>query len=732
MRSAKLLYIFIICSSLGLLSCTEAPLNDPESKAGPRINALNLAPTQAKNFNLALDRDQPQKPGQGASIGDGSPEELELREKNLNKPIVYGVGAGGITLDTTLKQTKTLLTPPRIGPTEDGHAIYNEALYVIYSLNGDRLPSLIIAMKGYLGKIDAGPMGKISMQTQFDEYRGEGGLERLINEFYQVFEKPEDPNYDCLAARQCRLIVGDGNQANIVILLPGIVFLLAKEEFQMSEIRIIRNTNPEALDSHLDILTGTILSPDKERKLGDSFESIIEGIGSQPEIYTSYNSVGYSWRGVWYSFHRTNYANTVSQAEPNDPARAVVVQPPYSSLLTVNGTPIIYKVGGDTLTFEVQSQEENTEADKDPQVPELQGTGPFGITETPLNLNLFIPKFRSEMFVQNLTDFLKTELKKEYDKVHEVISGVQNTEVVNREISSSILAFDSSSRSGIQILFQVNEEQQRFDFFQVSLVNETLFPFLSKVLPTYTEPVAKALVQKEVTNPDTGAVAINPQTGQPITEVVPADNYRTLAGISIGDIVQLSEIDALGRGEATANLWDLSSRQPLLPQPERVGFSERDVFYSPNQLETNRLEPNDMSFISTSAGTLGARYFHTLPDGSQLYKVNAITSGSFQGELEGICSMADQDLSLVTGMSSIEVQKQIEEAIKSQQAQNPSFQCLFYPVFDNGDKNRLVALQFPDDNLMINFSDKNFVSVTIYEETNLFSSFPSLQPIGGE
>jgi len=344
MSTLKTFLISLIGVFLFSTGCTEAPLNDLESKKAPVKLPLDLNTTQEKNFNQALDNFKPTKAGEGASVGDGSPEEIKLREENLRKPIIYGVGAGGVTLDTTLQESK-------------------------------REPIIIFALGGYLGSLAGGPKGPINMQTKFTEYRSEGGLERLSQDLYNAFEKPESEDYNCLEQGTCTLIVGDKNQANVVIVLPGAAFLIAKEEFQVAQIRIIRANEPGPLNSGVDLLSGSILVPDSTRKLGDTYSRITEGLeDSQPQIFPSPGKFLYNWNGVLYGFKTNNFSNDAEKAESRDIAELVSLSPPYPGLLTADGTPIIYKVGGSTLEFELAATSDNEEdsQEQDPLKEEQQ------------------------------------------------------------------------------------------------------------------------------------------------------------------------------------------------------------------------------------------------------------------------------------------------------------------------------------------------------------------------
>jgi len=267
-------------------------------------------------------------------------------------------------------------------------------------------------------------------------------------------------------------------------------------------------------------------------------------------------------------------------------------------------------------------------------------------------MNLYIPKGRSEAFVKGLVQFLETQLeaKAEYDQVFSEIFGTQNPFIVNREIKGSILAFDSKSLEGVHILFEVSEEQEGLSFFQITKIDEKIRPFLAHSLPSYNKPVKKGFVEVPIIHPDTNKAIIDPATKLPKVALQLADSYKSLAGFNLGDIIQLTEIDATGKKEASARLWDIQTQQPMFAHSERLAFEEDGSFYTPNEQESTRIEPKDMSFVETSSGKLGLRQFHTLNDGSKLYKVNSIESGSFDGPITDLCGLDSGSLQIKIGM----------------------------------------------------------------------------------
>ena len=139
-------------------ACSESPNNDPGAKQPPVVPELRFG--QPGGLDKFLTPDLFVDPDSAGGIGSKQYE--ALKNANLHKPIIYGVGGGGINLNTTFEESRTLLTPPDRGPFANGLTFYNEQVIVLWNLNGSGKPFVIVLSSGYLGSLDAGRFGKLT------------------------------------------------------------------------------------------------------------------------------------------------------------------------------------------------------------------------------------------------------------------------------------------------------------------------------------------------------------------------------------------------------------------------------------------------------------------------------------------------------------------------------------------------------------------------------------------
>ena len=178
--------------------------------------------------------------------GSNALSQEDLVSQNIQAPIEYGIGAGGIRFTNTLEDSKTLLSQPA-GGLNQTFTSYSEAITVYWSGEGqpadEQYPLMIAVQAGYQGQMDAGELGLIGPGTQFSmhgEY-GKEGAEQLTRDLYNQLEKTGDPTYDCFYEIQCQLIFTEQDNGLFVAVIPGAAFLINKIDFEIAEIRLVNN-----------------------------------------------------------------------------------------------------------------------------------------------------------------------------------------------------------------------------------------------------------------------------------------------------------------------------------------------------------------------------------------------------------------------------------------------------------------------------------------------------------
>ncbi|MBI3548008.1 MAG: hypothetical protein HY078_03040 [Elusimicrobia bacterium] len=163
-----------------------------------------------------------------------------------DEPIVYGRGAGGITLQTAFEDASKILPEPLPQSPAPGVRVYSPGLIVAWSEGDPNIPEAIFAERGYRGALSLpAPFGRVgigsSLGTHFAEDDLEGaGVARLL---YRVLENA--PAADCVAAGSCGAR-RTPDRATVVLRFPAMNMLLHSRDKTVYRIVIKRNPDLEA------------------------------------------------------------------------------------------------------------------------------------------------------------------------------------------------------------------------------------------------------------------------------------------------------------------------------------------------------------------------------------------------------------------------------------------------------------------------------------------------------
>ena len=125
-------------------------------------------------------------------------------EKNKNRPIVLGVGAAGITFETTMAEAHKVL-----------HAVNKTDLFIRYAEdilihwddmdNEQSLPDRIIIDKGYKGQLFVPGFPVFSFADELVWLKDETIRKSFISKIFQYVAKGGDTSYDCFSSEECTI-----------------------------------------------------------------------------------------------------------------------------------------------------------------------------------------------------------------------------------------------------------------------------------------------------------------------------------------------------------------------------------------------------------------------------------------------------------------------------------------------------------------------------------------------
>ncbi|MCM2280277.1 MAG: hypothetical protein NDI61_00365 [Bdellovibrionaceae bacterium] len=591
-------------------------------------------------------------PAEPVEEPETSVDQDALTRRNANEPIIYGVGAGGITFKTEYKDSLKLLSRPSYGPDDDGVTGHKSGMQITWRKTEPRTAQSILMWQDYLGTFDVGgKFGKWKLGEDLSRFfEGDPTGEQFLVDLYNHFEKSPE-GFNCLKTGRCKVIGWETpSEDAITFYTAKLVLLISKSRKTLFILRLddVDEQNFGKLHHDLDLISGEFLVPESEGsriKLGQTWQEILAINGENGKTEVSYNSIGKSYAGVYLDMTRSDFSRTY-KTEPlmTERLKGVTVYGIYPNKLRINGQLIELRIDKNGFGLGLASGDEVED-------------------KMYVHLNLPILEALHVDFVQSLVDLLKTEFSKRGGQTLAQVSGLHKP-TGKKKYDAYVLNFDKKAGSGRVVSFSFSEATKMLNYVSVSDVSS----------------VADRLIIPALVTPYVAG-------------------ETKMAGFQLGDAVKLKDID-LGRGEATVLLPGQSGE-------ERASYADKttlSVSYDGSRREYQIQSAVTMGTINTRLGLV--------PDRAEAggLRVSSISSGA--AAVTHICGI--KDLNAAPGDDAREVLERIQSTIAAAQQKSADFDCPYFQVNDRRDTGRLESLFFPAQKLRFDFSDRELSLVTVY------------------
>ena len=626
-------------------------------------------------------------------------------------PILYKKGAAGITFETTLEEAETKLSRPRIGPTADGYAYYDEGVYVLWRQDAPRTPVFIMVFPEYLGELPmAPPLKPITMGFDFSKigYKAQtlSGAQQLAIDYYRILEK-ESETYDCLVQKTCVVDWGDESQKDFIFNIPGkIQWLISKDRFVIYRAMLL---DPKPiLPFDFNILAGSLLIPDQAPvQLGQEFSKVEEQVNTilniDPlDIKTSVgtDSFSRSYGSTAFAYQKTVFDRKAVQPLATDKMTLVQVWSGYTNALTLGERNVIVSETATGVELRIAAKGE---------IQSLQET--VDRRELPLQISLGLQAKNVRPFVEKLRDLIVNEMKIAYPKatVTARFVGAHQKRAI-KEYSAYVIVYDKTANEGLFVQFEAEEEQGNLTSFTALKLGGDFNPLDPIIFGGVTLPVEKQMGEVQAISTVTGKPVLNPD-GSKVMVQAKLPVFTQLSGLSIGDVVAVKDWD-LGRAEATISVQkevtkDANGVEQIAFYPElRAGYDDRALIQVAYSAEKE--SPQDVAYANFGSLNIGVGL--RLLDKQEspltrLYKIVSVTSNLNASKIVDLCG---QQFSADFGMSSVKFLETLSKI--------PG--CVYLSKKDTGGNGRLVNVYFPNDRLRIGFDEEEMISATIYAPNN--------------
>lgn len=626
-------------------------------------------------------------------------EEFDKKVKfNASQPMVYAVGASGMTFKTTYEESREIAVP-RTPPNINGDAQYDENMVVRWRPTAPRTPVAFTLFSGYTGDVQVpAPFAPFKLKHDFsNQYTANTveGARKMTRDFYNMFEG-KDAGFDCLSVGYCVLDWGPSSQENFVVVLPGMQLLISKDRFVVFVIRVAKVVPQGPLNSDIDMLTGKFLINGEEFPelagqtiaIGDSVESIDKKLNITTETSASTDLFGRNYSGIFLGYQRTQFGREDEQPVATDVLKMIQVYRDYKKNLTIGGYPVIVREYTDKIELSVSTAKD------------FVGSDTGGYRELPLAISLGLKRKNVRDFAFKMKDFLAAELTKAYPKASIVphLTGTQqNKEIKNYNVF--VFVYDSVAKAGKFVQVSIGEEDGNLLSFFTLDVGEKFNAFDTIVGKELTSPIEKTVTTKNIIS-EFGNPILD-EKGQPKQKTEKSQFFTEISGFAIGQVVKVSNWD-LGRSQA-----DVAYERDGVVYKDRSDYSDRAVLNVAYDV-TEKVKPQDQASVGISSltVTLGLTPKPISETATErVYKIISISTPYKFGEVRDLCG--SEMVSFKVGTPATEVLTKLQQT-----------SCAYKLVNDVGGNGRLEYIYFPQDRIRLNFGDLELAGFTVYSPAN--------------
>jgi hypothetical protein len=671
--------------------CSQAPEQYKRGKpptAAPRVEGLEsdvitdmIGSQMLQGFgNVDIDQASisisEQKEGNGSGEeGDRDRDDVKIGEENSKKPVLYGVGAAGITFKTEFSDARKILSKPlgsQSGPAADLYA-YREGIQVVWKKLPPKTPENFLITNNYLGSVViGGKFGNKKMNDSFGEYLkddSEDSWKQLMVEMYNVLEKKSD-DFNCLVENLC---VTSGNDQFVGFNYPKGFFQFVKDRKTLYLAVLTKHTNIGKLDNDFDLIKGQIIAGDERIGLGDTWRSFKEKVPAEGDSGVTSLFAQKKYNGIVAGFEKRSFDRAVTEPADDAPLRSINVGVPFEKYIKVSGKYVEVLRSGNDYSFGLVDA-------MDPKKSYLSMGLSIGKTEAEAGKPLQLVNTLRINFMKSLVAFIDREIQAYYPKAQTItyLSG-QHSIKSRKDLIGKI-----------RIVFPDNGGGQTIAMFMNSVSGDIVVYAVQKFDGALDKRLASDF----------------------LTVLDPVETKAQIGGFKLGANLSLTDID-LGRNEATAEM-DVDG---VGKTKVRLKFARSAAVYTPFQAKkliakkAYIVEYDKFGFALVLEPT--AKTAESFNDSTKTgeFTISGVQVSHVQG-VKNLCELANVKFSI--GEKATDLKARLDSAIREAKAKDSTYDCRYMPQETSDGLHQIGAIFFPDDNLVINFKNQEFDGIRIY------------------
>ncbi len=279
---------------------------------------------------------------------------------NSSKPIILGVGAGGITMNTTYEESRDILAPEWF--TSDGLTFYREFLAVGWREQDPRKADLMVIYNGYTGPLQM-PDGykEVRIGSELGEYftAEDPQGRKMINDMWRMMNPTADEG-DCLEgnlAKQPSCILQVNNEAGQIIVFfqgYGGMILSNDERKALGLVLLQQNLPGFSIGQAFDLVKGEFNGAKKEEDkivrykfgIGQSWGELNEIVSAKTDTSVTATNFFKPYNGIYIWLSKSKFDFQYIQPDSSEIVTDVAITSGVTISLLINGRiPYVSKTG---------------------------------------------------------------------------------------------------------------------------------------------------------------------------------------------------------------------------------------------------------------------------------------------------------------------------------------------------------------------------------------------------
>ncbi|MBP9706872.1 MAG: hypothetical protein KBD78_04460 [Oligoflexales bacterium] len=689
-RTLSIIYLIITSA------CSKSP-SQYQKQLPPAVQAALTLSSQAIPNNAT-------NPNGGKTTGRSEREDAETAaartRENSSKPIILGEGAAGITFNTTLQESRELLSEELIIAKVDPFElhVYPEYIAVQWDKVSTQKPEMIIVYSGYQGLLnlpEADANAEIRMGTELSKYftKEDPSAYEFFNRLYRHANGlAANSDENCFSTSVCRELASPEARSIIYMLGSSVAIAVSDDERKALSLVLLTSDYPllnfrdpnklpndTYLTTEIDLVTGNLTDSDIDThmELGNTYGKLPEILVPSEKLLPRIGPEAFylSYRGGALSYTRSSLSKDYLIPKSEEILEAIIVTPAGNDAhdigITLSGKSYVMRSSG----LVEPKRPRYTLAEGEP-MPLPVGT-----------------KFNSEGFDKDRN--VKTNF---VSSISEAVNIAMQKSLDERGLFGSNIVMLPATSSGRYSYDPTTQFWGQTGYIDTDTMRGLVF----EVMTSYND-ITVIYSVSQINNPFDGSLLLERSQDFDFQN-------DTLLGYSIGEYVEIKNIDR-AINEATLTTKFGSKRITFNP---KLSLKKMTVVADTGKVVESVVHVDEASMSGLS--------LYLKHDKDDSYQIVSISGAGLSSKIKNLCQTSNEftsnaalETEATSGTSLDDLQFGMSQTtfLKILDAENDPT-CAYYTLIHPDAVMKNDVFYFPHKQVKVVFSNRELSSVTVY------------------